>query len=63
MPARAIVKLCKRRSLLGKILLATSRFLMEKNARDRFKKFARYLSGKRILDVGVGVGSLFKINK
>lgn len=61
MPAKPIVDLITQDSLLGKLSRGLAIRLMEKGSIERLNLFKRYIKGEKILDVGVGTGSMYKI--
>ncbi len=58
MPARPIIALTKSNSKLSKIFLDFVKKSSQYFARPRFLMIKNHLKGKRILDIGLGMGSL-----
>ncbi len=61
MPALAFVNFINKSGSIGNTVRKVARSLMELNARSRFNLFEKYIVGSKILDVGVGAGSMSKI--
>lgn len=58
MPATTLLRLADRHPLSKRLTYSFSRRLLERTAQQRYKLFSDFLNGKKILDVGVGGGSM-----